>query len=194
MARDPLAPFRYRGRVRLQLPAAYQGKEVDGLLLSHQRDLTVLTGKTIEVVTRSKFLDQQLEPMGPFSVNGQSTLAADDHDGRFRQFEERRFSKELVLTGRILAYDADPENKIGHFMFDLLFSGDLATVMIETPALYRGTKLRVLVEPDQENGRASWRKVGATVRFATAEATVACEPWGFTRAAELKGVTFSGKE
>src|SRR5690606_37826247 len=128
MERDPLAPFRYRGRVRLQQPAALKGKEVDGLLLSHGRDLTTLTGQTIDVATRTRVLDRQLEPMGPFSINGQSTLAADDRGGRFQQFDEQRFLGPLSLGGRIVAFDPDPENKIGYFMFDILFSGDLATI------------------------------------------------------------------
>jgi hypothetical protein len=192
MVRDPLAPFRYRGRVRLQQPAAFEGREVDGLLLSHERDLTGLSGQTIEVATHSKLLERQLEPMGPFSINGQSTFAADDRDGRFRQFDEQRQNQALALTGRITAFAADPENRIGHFMFDILFSGDVATVVIEMPARYRGTKLRVLVEHDQEKRSERWREVGVTVTFSTAETTVAWEPWGFTRAAELKNVMFPG--
>lgn len=190
MVRDPLAPFRYRGRVRLQQPAAFEGREVDGLLLSHERDLTELSGQTIEVATHSKLLERQLEPMGPFSINGHSTLAADDHGGRFRQFDEKRLIERLTLTGRIVAFAADPENRIGYFMFDILFSGDLATVVIETPARYRGTTLRVLVEHGREKRSEQWGEVGATVTFSTAETTVAWEPWGFTRAAELKDVMF----
>lgn len=191
MGRDPQAPFRYRGRVRLQQPAAFRGKEVDGYLLSHQRDLTALAGQTIEIAMHDGILAQQLEPMGAFSIDGHSTFAAEDRDGRIQQFDHARFSKELPLTGRIVAYAADPENKIGYFMFDILFSGDVATVQIESPKQYRGTKLRVLVEQNAGPARSSWRQVDALVRFSTAESTVAWEPWGFTRAAELKDVTFS---
>ena len=190
MHRDSLAPFRYRGRVRLQEPPGFEGREVDGLLLSHERDLTGLTGQTIEVATHLNLLERQLEPMGPFSINGESTFAADDYDGRFRQFDEKRLNKALALTGRIVAFAADPENRVGYFMFDILFSGDLATVVIETPARYRGTTLRVLVEHGREKRSERWREVGAAVTFLTAEATVAWEPWGFTRAAELKEVKF----
>ena len=190
MARDPQAPFRYRGRVRLQQPAAYQGKEVDGFLLSHERDLTALTGQSITIATHTGSLAQQLEPMGPFSINNHATLAADDHDGKFQPFDEARFAKEIRLSGRIQSFEADPENKVGYFMFDILFSGDVATVEIDSPALYRGTKLRVLVERDAGNASKAWAQVGGEVTFSTAEATVAWEPWGFTRASELKEVSF----
>jgi hypothetical protein len=190
MARDPQAPFRYRGRVLLQQPPTYRGREVDGFLLSHERDLSALTGQTINLATHTRILDQQLEPLGPFSIDGDPTLAADDHKGRFRHFDEARFSQPIPLTGRIVAYTPDPDTKVGYFMFDILFSGDIATVQIESPQLYRGTKLRVLVEHNDDRARASWQRVGAEVAFTTIEATVAWEPWGFTRAAELKAVTF----
>jgi hypothetical protein len=190
MARDPQAPFRYRGRVRLQQPPAFRGREVDGFLLSHERDLSNLSGQTINVATHTRILDQQLEPLGPFSIDGDPTLAADDHKGSFRHFDETRFSELIPLTGRIVAYAPDPDTKVGYFMFDILFSGDVATVQIESPKLYRGTKLRVLVEHNDDGARMSWQQVGAQVAFSTIEATVAWEPWGFTRAAELKAVTF----
>jgi hypothetical protein len=190
LAQDPQAPFRYRGRVRFQQPPAYRGREVDGFLLSHDRDLTTLTGQTITVPTHTRSLDQQLEPVGPFSIDGDPTLAADDHKGSFRHFDEARFSQPIAMTGRIVAFAADPHNQVGYFMFDILFSGDLATVEIESPELYRGTKLRVLVENNDPIDRSSWQQVGGKVTFSTAEATVAWEPWGFTRAAELKAVTF----
>jgi hypothetical protein len=190
MERDPFAPFRFRGRLRLQQPAVFRGREVDGFLLSHERDLTTLAGQTIDVATHTRVLDLQLEPMGAFSINGRSTLAADDQDGRFQQFGEKRFSKPLNLIGRIVDFAADPDNKTGYFMYDILFSGDVSTVLIESPILYRGAKLRVLVEHSDNSERASWAELGAQVMFSTAEATVAWEPWGFTRAAELKDVRF----
>jgi hypothetical protein len=190
LAADPQAPFRYRGRVRLKQPAAYRDREMDALLLSHERNLISLTGQLVKVETHTKILDQQVTPLGPFSIDGNSTLAADDHDGRFRQFDETRFSQAVSLSGWIVDFDADPERTKGYFMFDILFSGDLATVVIESPELYRGTELRVLVEHNDDSASGSWKQVGAAVTFSTSEATVAWEPWGFTRAAELKDVTF----
>jgi hypothetical protein len=190
MARNPDAPFRYWGRVRLHEPPRYRGKEVDGLLLSHKRDLTTLAGTTIQVATYSGVLDQQLEPMGPFSLNNLPAFAAEDREGRFRQYEEGRSSPSLALSGRIVAYEADPENKSGYFIFDIPFFGDMATVLIESPDRYRGTKLSVLVEDSDRGLRAAWNKLGAEVKFSTTETTVDWEPWGFTRAAELKDVTF----
>jgi hypothetical protein len=190
LAADPQAPFRYRGRVRLKQPPAYRDREVDALLLSHQRNLIGLTGQSVEVETHTKILDQQLEPLGPFSIEGHSTFAADDHNGRFRQFDETRFSQPVSLSGWIVDFDADPERRNGYFMFDILFAGDIATVVIESPEFYRGAELRILVEHEEDAANAPWKQVGAAVTFSTSEATVLWEPWGFTRAADLKDVTF----
>lgn len=190
MARTEQAPFRYLGRLKMHQPVALEGKEVEGFLLSHERDLSSLSGQVIQVATYAGVLEQQLMPMGPFSVNNHATLAAEETNGVFQQFDEALYSTPLILTGHVVAFEPDPENKSGYFIFETLYTGDMATVAIETPARYRGTKLRVLVESDASSTRDHWAKVGAAVQFSSAEMTVAWEPWGFTRAADLKDVTF----
>lgn len=191
MKQNPQAPFRYLGRVRLQSPEQYAGKEVDGYLLSHDRDLGSLAGSTIEIATHSGILEQQLEPLGPFSISKGSTLAARDRAGRFELFEASQYSAPVSLSGSIITFAADPENRSGYFIFEMLFSGDVATVLIESPAQYRGAQMRILVEEGGSTSRESWSELGAQVRFSTTEAAVAWEPWGFTRAAELSEVRFS---
>ena len=190
MTRTEQAPFRFLGRLKMHQPVALAGREVEGLLLSHERDLSTLSGQMIRVATYAGVLEQQLMPMGPFSVNNHATLAAEEKDGVFQQFDEARYASPVVLTGHVLAFEPDPENKSGYFIFETLYTGDMATVVIESPARYRGTRLRVLVESDATASRDNWAKVGAPVQFSTAETTVAWEPWGFTRAADLKDVSF----
>jgi hypothetical protein len=192
MQRTPQAPFRYWGRVKMMSPDRYKGKEVNCFLLSHKRDLSDLVDQMIEVATDEITLERELNPMDAFSVGNIPILAAEESEGRFQKFDQTRYDKPLTVTAHVVTLEPATAEGEFHFMFDMMFSGEMVTLVVDTPELYRGTEMHVLVEREL-SPTPRWKEIGETVEFSTPESPLAWEPWGFTRAADLQQLQFRGK-
>jgi len=191
LQRSPIAPARFFGKARLRQPTRYRGLEVECIFLSPESDLSKFAGQTVEVATHLQALEMQLKPeLDLFGGDNTPMLKAEFRDGHFAEIDSTHYESPIRVRGRIEAYSPDPEHKSLYMIFDMGSSGDLATLVVETPARYRGTKLSFLNEDNSSNVSSLWSLVGNEVEFSTSEWTLAWEPWGFTRIAELKDVVF----
>jgi hypothetical protein len=184
LGRSDTSPFRFYGEVRILAPEKYRDKVVPCFFLSHERDLTDLVEQTVTIHTTRSRLYYDLEFVDPFSVGDEPHLSAEFRQGQFQDFDTGRYIKSTAVSAHVVRYDPAGQDGPMFFVFDVLYSGALATITVDSPQSYRGTQLRVLLEePKGESGL--WSHVGAQLEFKVPENVLAWEPWGFSFVRDL---------
>lgn len=185
VARDPDAPFRYRGKVKVLTPKRYAGMEADLLVVSFQQGIEPFQGRTVRMTYSEGPLAWYLQPArerGPDVAPLIPTVYLEYAVGNFRELDGRGLSPEpIMIEGRIKSYHPDPTMYLQGHVF---LSGDRVELEVVAPEKYRGMIFPIRASDPR------WKNIGAAVALKTNEYHILF-PWrGFVHESEIREVEF----